>query len=88
VTSSKGGIAATELQRQLGVGSCGTAWPCLHKSRKAMVRPERKPLAGRIAADETHLGGPKPGKPGRGAAGKNQGSGGRHWRRHLHLLPT
>src|SRR3954471_1263301 len=70
VTSSKGGIAATELQRQLGFGSYGTAWTWLHKLRKAMVRPDRQPLAGRVEADETHVGGPRPGKRGRGAAGK------------------
>ena len=39
VTSSKGGIAATELRRQLGLGSYQTAWTWLHKLRKAMVRP-------------------------------------------------
>ena len=70
VTSSKGGIAATELQRQLGFGSYGTAWTWLHKLRKAMVRPDREPLAGRVEADETYVGGPRPGKRGRGAAGK------------------
>src|SRR5947208_16557006 len=70
VTSSKGGIAATELRRQLGLGSCGTAWSWLHKIRKAMVRPDRQPLAGRVEADETYVGGPRPGKRGRGAAGK------------------
>jgi transposase-like protein len=70
VTSSKGGIAATELRRQLGLGSCGTAWPWLHKLREAMVRPDRPPLAERVEADETYVGGPRPGKPGRGAAGK------------------
>src|SRR3954447_710562 len=70
VTSSKGGIAATELQRQLGFGSYGTAWSWLHKIRKAMVRPDRQPLAGRVEADETYVGGPRPGKRGRGAAGK------------------
>ena len=70
VTSSKGGIAATELRRQLGFGSYGTAWSWLHKIRKAMVRPDRQPLAGRVEADETHVGGPRPGKRGRGAAGK------------------
>src|SRR3954451_15980216 len=70
VTSSKGGIAATELRRQLGLGSYGTAWSWLHKIRKAMVRPERRPLAGRVEADETYVGGPRPGKRGRGAAGK------------------
>src|SRR4051812_12470039 len=70
VTSSKGGIAATELQRQLGLGSYGTAWSWLHKPRKAMVRPDREPLAGRVEADESYVGGPRPGKRGRGAAGK------------------
>src|SRR3954470_9912080 len=70
VTSSKGGIAAAELQRQLGSGSYQTAWSWLHKLRKAMVRPDREPLAGRVEADETYVGGPRPGKRGRGAAGK------------------
>jgi transposase-like protein len=70
VTSSKGGIAATELKRQLGFGSYQTAWSWLHKIRKAMLRPDRQPLAGRVEADETHLGAPKPGRRGRGAAGK------------------
>src|SRR3982750_2961894 len=45
--ASKGGIAATELKRQLGLGSYQTAWTWLHKLRKAMVRPDREPLAGR-----------------------------------------
>src|SRR5918912_450301 len=67
VTSSKGGIAAAELQRQLGFGSYQTAWAWLHKLRKAMVRPDREPLAGRV---EAYVGGPRPGKRGRGAAGK------------------
>jgi transposase-like protein len=69
-TSSKGGIAAAELQRQLGFGSYQTAWSWLHKIRKAMVRPDRAPLAGRVEADESYVGGPRPGKRGRGAAGK------------------
>src|ERR671933_2688280 len=70
VTSSKGGIAAAELKRQLGLGSYQTAWAWLHKLRKAMVRPDREPLAGRVEADESSVGGPRPGKRGRGAAGK------------------
>ena len=45
VTSSKGGISAMELQRQMGFGSYQTAWTWLHKIRKAMVRPDRAPLA-------------------------------------------
>src|SRR3954469_14040115 len=70
VASSKGGIAATELQRQLGLGSYQTAWSWLQKLRAAMVRPDREPLAGRVEADETYVGAPRPGKRGRGAAGK------------------
>ena len=70
VTSSKGGIAATELQRQMGFGSYQTAWSWLHKIRKAMVRPGRRPLSERVEADETYVGGARPGRPGRGAAGK------------------
>jgi transposase-like protein len=38
VTSSKGGISAMELKRQMGFGSYQTAWSWLHKIRKAMVR--------------------------------------------------
>jgi transposase-like protein len=70
VTASKGGIAATELQRQMGFGSYQTAWSWLHKIRKAMVAPGRAPLTGRVEADETDVGGPRSGRPGRGAAGK------------------
>jgi len=90
VTSSKGGISAMELQRQMGFGSYQTAWSWLHKIRKAMVRPDRQPLTERVEADETidgrtvdpipqgtasrrrgrRVGGAKPGKRGRGAAGK------------------
>jgi transposase-like protein len=70
VTSSKGGISAMELQRQMGFGSYQTAWSWLHKIRKAMVRPARRPLTERVEADETLVGGAKPGKRGRGAAGK------------------
>lgn len=70
VTSSKGGISAMELKRQMGFGSYQTAWSWLHKIRRAMVRPEREPLTTRVEVDETYVGGPKPGQPGRGAAGK------------------
>jgi len=75
VTSSKGGISAMELKRQMGFGSYQTAWSWLHKIRKAMVRPDREPLALRVEADETYVGGPKPGQPGRGAAGKMKVAG-------------
>ena len=66
---SKGGISALELKRHLGFGSDQTAWTWLHKIRRAMsVRGA--PLAGPVEVDETFLGGPKPGKRGRGAEGK------------------
>jgi transposase-like protein len=42
----------------------------LHKLRIAMVRPDRERLSGVIQVYETFLGAPKPGKRGRGAAGK------------------
>jgi len=71
VTSSKGGISAMELKRQMGFGSYQTAWSWLHKIRRAMVRPERTPLAAHIEADETYVGGPRPGRSGRGAGGKS-----------------
>jgi transposase-like protein len=70
VTASKGGISAMELQRQMGFGSYGTAWAWLHKIRRAMVVPDRQPLGERVEADETLVGGARPGKPGRGASGK------------------
>lgn len=75
VTSSKGGISAMELKRQMGFGSYQTAWSWLHKIRKAMVAPDRLALAVRVEADETYVGGPRPGRPGRGAAGKTKVAG-------------
>jgi transposase-like protein len=75
VTSSKGGISAMELKRQMGFGSYQTAWSWLHKIRRAMVAPGRRPLLGRVEADETYLGAARPGRPGRGAAGKAKVAG-------------
>lgn len=70
VTNQKSGVSALGLQRALGLGSYRTAWTWLHKLRAAMVRPGRERLAGEVEVDEAYLGGPKPGKRGRGAAGK------------------
>jgi transposase-like protein len=75
VTASKGGISAMELKRQMGFGSYQTAWTWLHKIRKAMVAPGRQPLAARVEADETYVGGARPGRSGRGAAGKTRVAG-------------
>jgi transposase-like protein len=70
VTASKQGISTAELQRKLGVGSYQTAWSWLQKIRTAMVRPDRQPLAGEVEIDESYVGGPEPGKPGRAAEKK------------------
>lgn len=72
VSSSKGGVSAKELQRELGIGY-HAAWLLLQKLRLAMVRPgrDRDKLSGDIEVDEGYLGGPVPGrKRGRGAEGK------------------
>src|SRR3954449_9369287 len=73
VTSSKRGISAMELQRQMGFGSYGDAWAWLQKIRRAMVARDREPLGGRVEADETLVGGARPGKPGRGPASPGAG---------------
>ena len=51
-------------------GSYRTAWNLLHKLRRAMVCPGRERLQGIIEVDEIFIGGPRPGKRGRGAQGK------------------
>ncbi|MBV8522251.1 MAG: IS1595 family transposase [Acetobacteraceae bacterium] len=70
VTSQKNGTSALGLQRELGLGSYRTAWTLLHKLRRAMVHPGRERLHGVVEVDEIFIGGPKPGKRGRGAQGK------------------
>lgn len=71
LTSQKSGVSALGLQRVLGLGSYQTAWTMLHRFRLAMVVPERGLLSGEVEVDETFIGGKnKPGKRGRGAAGK------------------
>jgi len=70
ITNQKPVVSALGLQRVLGLGSYRTSWTWLHKLRCAMVRPGRDNLAGAVEVDETYIGGSKPGKRGRGAAGK------------------
>ncbi len=57
VTNQKSGGSALGLHRILGLGSYQTAWAWLHKLRRAMVRPGRDRLSGRVEVDETYLGG-------------------------------
>ena len=56
VTSQKTGASALGLQRILGLGSYKTAWSWLHKLRRAMIRPGRDRLSGRVEVDETYWG--------------------------------
>ena len=70
VIGQKSGVSALGLQHVLGMPRYETVWIWLHKLRTAMVRPGRERLSGAVEVDETYLGGPKPGKRGRGAAGK------------------
>lgn len=65
VVSQKNGASAIGLQRVLGLGSYATAWTWLHKLRRAMVRPGRDRLRGRVEVDETFIGGEEPNVDGR-----------------------
>ena len=69
--ASRHGVAAKELERQLDI-PYKTAWRMAHEIRKYMARVDGEtPLGGVVEADETYVGGKRPGgKPGRGAAGK------------------
>ncbi len=70
VTSQKTGASALNLQRVLGLGSYRTAWTWLHKLRRAMVRPGRERLSGRVEVDESYVGGKEEGVHGRETAKK------------------
>jgi transposase-like protein len=65
VTSQKNGASALNLQRQLGIRRYETAWTLLHKLRRAMVRPGRELLSGKVEVDETFVGGREEGVRGR-----------------------
>jgi transposase-like protein len=65
VTTQKNGASALGLQRVLGLQRYETAWTMLHKLRRAMVRPGRDLLTGRVEIDECYVGGLEEGLPGR-----------------------
>ena len=61
MASSKKGVSAHQLMRQLGLGSYRTAWFMAHRIREAMVEdtPANDPMGGEgkiIEADETYYG--------------------------------
>lgn len=70
LTAQKYGVNALGMKRVLDLANYESAWTMLHKLRRAMVRPGRDRLSGTVQADEIYIGGEKPGKRGRGAAGK------------------
>jgi transposase-like protein len=65
VVSQKNGASALGLKRILGLGSYQTAWSLLHKLRRAMIRPDRDRLSGRVEVDEAYVGGEERGVRGR-----------------------
>ena len=71
-TNQKSGVSALGLKRVLGLGSYETAWTWLHKLRRAMVRPGRDLLAGRVEVDESCVGQRGGGR--RGALHSDQGA--------------
>jgi len=70
VVSQKDGASALGLQRVLGLGSYRTAWSLLHKLRRAMVRPGRDRLRGKVEVDESYWGASEPSKRGRQSGAK------------------
>ena len=59
MTSTRHGVAAKELERQLGV-TYKTAWRMAHELRKHMANADdNDPLSGHIEVDETFIGGRK-----------------------------
>lgn len=70
MTAAKNGVSAKTLHRLMGFGSYETAWAMLHRFRGAIGHAERTRLSGAVEVDETMIGGARPGKRGRGAAGK------------------
>ncbi len=68
MASTKTGISAKQLQRELGV-TYKTAWRMFSQIRKLMAE-DINPLTGLVEVDETYVGGKRSGTRGRGAAGK------------------
>lgn len=68
MASTKTGISAKQLERELGV-TYKTAWRMFKQIRKVMTE-NVNPLNGCVEVDETYIGGKHQGKRGRGASGK------------------
>ena len=69
-TTTRHGVSAKELQRQLGV-TYKCAWRIGHQIREHMEAVDgESPLSGKVEVDETYIGGKAKGTRGRGAKGK------------------
>jgi hypothetical protein len=70
IATAKNGISSVELGRRLGIKQTN-AWALKQKVMAVMTgRENAKRLDGRIEMDDAYLGGHRPGRRGRGAAGK------------------
>ena len=88
--TTRHGVSGKELQRQLGV-TYKTAWRMGHQIRDLMPRADNfEVLRGHVEADEAYVGGRRPGKRGRGAAGKTIifGLKEREGRMHTEVIPN
>jgi len=68
ISSTRCGISAKQLQRELGV-TYKTAWRMFHQIR-LLLDETPNPMSGEVELDETYIGGKRQGKRGRGAEGK------------------
>ena len=68
MASTRTGISAKQLEREIGV-TYKTAWRMFTQIRKPMAQGDIT-LFGEVEVDETYIGGRRPGKRGRGSAGK------------------
>lgn len=55
LSSHSNGISALQLQAQVGLRSYKSAWLLLHKLRRAMVDPDRLPLADLVEVDDSDI---------------------------------
>jgi transposase-like protein len=68
--ATRHGVSGKELERQIGV-TYKTAWRMGQQIRKLMEKADGvRKLMGHVELDEAYVGGHRPGKRGRGAAGK------------------
>jgi len=62
MSSTRGGISAKQLERELGV-TYKTAWRMARLIRTDLMEQDTEPMAGPVEADETYIGGRRRGTP-------------------------